>query len=272
MKIGAYQFAVSGEVEKNLEKIMEAISQASKNHVKLLVFPECALTGYPPYDIEKASEIEPDQVNRALEKIRLSAVQNDMHIILGTITAKDGKNYNSAVMISPNKPSIFYHKRALWGWDQENFSTCEKDGIFEIDGLKIGVRICFEVRFPEYFRELYRKHTDLNVILFYDVSVFDDFERYELIKSHIRTRAVENVCYTLSVNTIKPYQTAPTALYDKSGRTLGELERNQEKLFLYDLDTEVPDFGEQGRIQISDLLQENIYGSYDNLPTQKCGL
>ena len=48
------------------------------------------------------------------------------------------------------------------------------DGIFEIAGISVGVRICFEVRFPEYFRELYARKTDLNVVLFYDVSDVDD--------------------------------------------------------------------------------------------------
>ena len=89
--------------------------------------------------------------------------------------------------------------------------------------MYILVRICFEVRYPEYFRELYRENTALNIILFYDVADSDDIERYELIKSHIRTRAVENVTYTMSVNSIRPYQTAPTGIFDKSGRTINEL-------------------------------------------------
>ena len=255
MKIGAYQFAVSGEIEKNLEIIEKAIYQASENDIKLLIFPECALTGYPPHDIEKSSEIDMNRVKHGLERIQFLASENDMHIVVGTITKENEKCYNSAVILVPNQPSVVYHKRALWGWDQENFEIAEEKGIFEIEGLKIGVRICFEVRFPEYFRELYREHTDLNIILFYDVFKYDDLERYNLIKSHIRTRAVENVCHTLTVNTISPYQTAPTGLYDKSGRILGELERNQEKLFMYNLMIEEPDFGERGRIQISDMLQ-----------------
>lgn len=117
--------------------------------------------------------------------------------------------------------------------------------------MKVGIRICFEVRFPEFFRELYQAHTDLNIILFYDVSDDNDVERYELIKSHIQTRAVENITYTLSVNSIYPYQTAPTALYDRSGYPLIELIRNEEKLLVYNLEIKQPDFGEQGRKQIS---------------------
>ena len=72
--------------------------------------------------------------------------------------------------------------------------------------------------------------------MFYDVADYDDIERYELIKSHIRTRAVENVTYTLAVDTIRPYQTAPTALFDRSGCSLMELKRNEEGMLVYDLE------------------------------------
>lgn len=254
MKIGAYQFGVTKDIKQNLETIKKAIQQAAHEEVKLLVFPECALTGYPPRDIERASSVQFDELELAYEQIQHMADENGMHIILGTITRQEEQYYNSAMVFAPNGEKSFYHKRALWGWDKENFSIGTHTGIYEIEGLKVGVRICFEVRFPEFFRELYREHTDLNVILFYDVSDYDDAERYELIKSHIRTRAVENVTCTLSVDTIRPYQTAPTALYDKSGCTLVELKRNEESLLVYDFEKTKPDFGEQGRREISDRL------------------
>ena len=256
MRIGAYQFAVSGEIEKNMEMIEKAIYQASKNKIRLLIFPECALSGYPPLDMENASDTDMTKIRLGLERIQFLADKTNIHIVIGTITKDDEKYYDSAVVFKPKETAVTYHKRALWGWDQENFEIGKRRGVFEIDGLKIGVRICFEVRFPEYFRELYRQHTDLNIILFYDVSACEDLERYDLIKAHIKTRAVENVCYILSVNTIRPYQTAPTGLFDKSGRTLAELERNKEGLLLYDLTNPEADFGEQGRIHISNQLQQ----------------
>ena len=60
-----------------------------------------------------------------------------------------------------------------------------------------------------------------------------------------------NLTYTLSVDSISPYQTAPTALYDRSGSALIELDRNVEKLLVFDIEKTEPDFGEQGRIEIS---------------------
>lgn len=254
MKIGAYQFAVTNKINHNMEIIRKAVIEASHEGVKLLVFPECALTGYPPRNIERSSSVNFDELPPVYEQLQKLAVDKTMHIIVGTITREDDKYYNSAIVFAPHQKKIIYHKRALWGWDRDNFNIGNSNGVFDIEGLKVGIRICFEVRFPEFFRELYKAHTDLNIILFYDVSDYNDVERYEMIKAHIKTRAVENVTYTLSVDSIRPYQTAPTALYDKSGYPLIELKRNEEKLLVYDLENMQLDFGEQGRKQISDWL------------------
>ena len=102
----------------------------------------------------------------------------------------------------------------MLGWDRDNFYPGNQTGVFEVDGIKIGIRICFEIRFPEYYRELYRENTDLNIVMFYDKSDNNDIARYDLIKAHIRTRAVENVCHTLAVNTAGPYQTALQFMID----------------------------------------------------------
>ena len=254
MRIGAYQFAVTGGVSRNVEIIRSAVIRAADEGVALLVFPECALTGYPPRDIERASAVDWRRLARAHDELQALADEKGMCLIVGTIT-KDARGvYNSAALFAPGGRRLLYHKRALWGYDAQNFRAGDADGVFDIAGLRVGVRICYEVRFPEYFRELYRARTDLNVILFYDVSDRDDAQRYDLIRGHIRTRAVENVCPTLSVCASAPFQTAPTALYDRSGRPLVELERGREGLLTCDLPDGEQDFGEEGRRRISDAL------------------
>lgn len=257
VKIGAYQFAVTDEIKENLEVIKNAIISAVQKGIKLLIFPECALTGYPPRDIPNSSMVNFDELALAYEQLQKLVDDNDINVIVGTIYKENARYYNSAIMFIPCTEKLIYHKRALWGWDKDNFVAGNKKGILEIEDWKIGIRICFEVRFPEYFRELYQENTDLNIILFYDVADCDDVERYELIKSHIRTRSVENVTYTFSVNAIYPYQTAPTLLYDKSGRLLCEAKRNKKTLLVYDLNKESLNFGEAGRKEISDWLIAN---------------
>ena len=254
MRIGAYQFRVTGNIDENRKIILKAISEAVSQKLDLLVFPECALTGYPPYDIPNSAAVDFHCVMTCLEELQIVASEKKLCIVLGTILKEQEKIYNSAVVFVPNREPFVYSKRALWGYDKNNFSSGHSGGVFRFSDRKIGVRICFEVRFPEYFRELYREDTDLDIILFYDISKQEDLQRYELIRSHIRTRAVENVCAVLTVNTSAAFQTAPTALFGRSGQVLLELERNKEGLLLYDLEYPPLDFGEQGRKEISDLL------------------
>jgi len=258
MRIAAFQFPVSGNINENLTKVRNAIMRASEAGTRLLALPECALTGYPPRDIPSSASVNFALLNRAYPELQSLVEQYRMILIGGTMTETEQGIHNTAMVFRPGELPLQYHKRALWGWDSDNFISGNETGIVEVDGIRIGIRICFEVRFPEYFRELYRQKTDLNVILFYDVSDKDDLIRYDLIRGHIRTRAVENACPTFTVNAISPYQTAPTMLTGASGQVLAEAKRNREELLIYDFVPQPPDFGERGRMEISDqLLFEN---------------
>lgn len=257
MRVGAYQFSVTSDINTNFEKIKYAINEAKERQVKLLVFPECALTGYPPRDIGSSAEVDFQKLAAIYNKLQESSNLFDMHIIVGTIMQENSKYYNTAMIFSPFQEKQTYSKRALWGWDRDNFTIGNTEGVIPIGNWRIGIRICFEIRFPEFFRELYKKQTDLNIVMFYDVNDYNDVSRYEMIKSHILTRAVENVTYTLTVNAIAPFQTAPTILYDRSGQALCELARNEEGLLLYDLEQKENDFGEAGRKEVTDWLLSN---------------
>ncbi len=252
MKIGAYQFAVTYSIEWNMSAIRKAIILAAKESVRLLVFPECALTGYPKND-ERSANVDFQALEACFMELRKLSAQNSMYLLMGSVTKEGGVYHNSAVLLSPDgSDDALYNKRALWGWDIKNFTKGNPGGTFMIDGFRMGVRICFEVRFPEYFRELYRGKADFAVVLFNDISEIDDIERYELIEAHLRTRAVENVFTVMSVNDATLYQTAPTALIDQSGKVISVLPRNTEGLLLYDYQMPVASFSEQGRQIISD--------------------
>ena len=256
MRIGAYQFEVTGNIEENYTHLKKGIEDAGKAGVSLLAFPECAVTGYPPNCIRSAADVDFDHADRILDQLQVLASKHQIFLIVGTIRRDNCRYYNSAVVLRPDGKKQAYHKRAIWGWDRDNFAEGDDQGIFETDSFKFGIRICYEVRFPEYFRELYRQKTDLNIILFYDAANKEDHDRLSMIKGHIQTRAVENVCPILTCNTCVAYQTAPTVLVDRSGRILAEVENGKEGLMVYDLKQEPLSFGEMGRKTISDALMK----------------
>lgn len=254
MRIGAYQFAVSADPAENMRHIRAGVQQAAADGVRFLMFPECAMTGYPGDNMKTPSEIDFHSVDMAMEELRALAVSQRMYILTGMAERVNNGFYNSAVLVSTDQTvKTLYRKRALWGWDADHFLPGETgDGTVLIDGFRIGIRICFEVRFPEYFRELYRRKADCAAVLFCDRSVSDARERYDLIRAHLCTRAVENVLPMISVNSSAQFQTAPTAAIDEDGTILSELPRQEEGLLIYDLEwRKEHSFGAEGRRTVS---------------------
>lgn len=249
MRIGVYQFASSGDVERNLTKILAAMKEAALQKVRLLVFHECALCGYPPVEttIDKIDGSR-KELEKALCRISESAARNGIYTTVGTVRYEGEKRYNSMTLFDDKgREQGHYDKSALWGWDLDHFAREEEEGIFVVDGLRIGLRICFDVRFPECFRKLYRKQVSLCFVGFSDTARAESPERLAIIRSHLITRAVENVMTVVSVNSTGNYQTAPTAVFNQNGKVVQEARPGQEELMIYDYSTPPMDFGMEGR-------------------------
>lgn len=254
MVIGAYSFPLCGDVKKNLEFIKTAILAATEKGARLLLLPECALTGYPGDDPKTVDEIDFQAAHDGVSEIEVLSAAHGIFILCGAVERVEKTCYNSVLFFSPNEHvKTIYRKRALWGWDIDHFAPGDDDsGIVEIEGFRIGVRVCFEIRFPEYFRELFRQKVDCAALLFCDQSDEDSQERYGLIMSHLRTRAVENVFPLVCVNSSAAFQTAPNEAIDEDGVVQCELPRHQAGLLLYDLvKKEKLSFGAQGRKTVS---------------------
>ena len=253
MRLAAYQFDVTGDVKKNTEKIKNAVLKAVENKADFIAFPECAISGYPPTDLPTSKDFDFEALPAVLKELQELSDAHKITILVGSI-AFDETYVNRAFLIAPKRDIRHYDKRALYGYDSDNFARGNNDGIFEINGLKVGVRICFEARFPEYFRELYKAKTDLNVVIFYAVSDTDETDKYNVLRSHLISRAAENVTPVFAVDAITPFQSAPTCFINASGKVLNELDRNKEELLFYDFEKSELNFGEIGRKRESDHL------------------
>ncbi len=252
MKIAAYQYQPGASIPQNCRSIVAAIESAASQGARFLMTQECALCGYPPLELQSVAALDFDAMTVAIGEICAAARRCNIYVGLGVIRQAGGKHYNSILVIGPDgtmqQP---YDKRALWGYDLDNFHPGSNSGLYAIDGLKIGIRICFEVRFPEYFRELFKAQADLACVAFCDISAQANAARFEIIQAHLITRAVENALVVLAVNSASQHQTAPTAVFGPDGNVLSMAPRDQEHLLLYEYVQPAESFGRTGRISIS---------------------
>lgn len=116
MRIGIAQInAVLGDFEANGEKILRWTREAAAKRCSLVVFPECALFGYHPFDLLEREELVDRQL-KELERTR-KKLPDGVAVIVGLITKNPSSlgrpYYNSAAVLTKNaKPKIF-HKTLL---------------------------------------------------------------------------------------------------------------------------------------------------------------
>jgi omega-amidase len=77
------QFELTDNIDRNLEAIFDLSKKAMKADSRLIVFPECALTGYPGGDMVDLSRIDPHKVREALERISVQSSELGIFIAIG---------------------------------------------------------------------------------------------------------------------------------------------------------------------------------------------
>jgi len=139
MRIGHYQALCDpGNFEANLAKVVYGLEQAEYNHVSVLSFPECFLTGY--YDTAEPSRESGFAVDSPKMREVLSATQRfDTTAIVGFNEWRGSHLYNTALVARRGKLVGTYSKVTA-------FMTFHTQGrefpVFEHDGLTFGVVIC----------------------------------------------------------------------------------------------------------------------------------
>jgi len=205
ISLAAGQFEVTKSIDKNLERISDLVREAAGERARIVLFPECALTGYPGADLEALSELDPDRVGEALETLGRLAREVGIYIATGAAILMEGPRHwkNSLVVYSDQGQRISaYSKHALTHSDQTHFDPGDTNPTFELDGLRFGCQICFDVRFAEGYRRLFAKGVHVVLHSYHQAGTRHWKQRRDIMRSFQRVRASENGVYAVASNTI----------------------------------------------------------------------
>lgn len=195
MKVSLIQMKVKdGDVKANIAAGLTRVREVAPT-TDLIVLPELWTTGYSFQAIKKYSETLEDGWS-------IKAIENVTHeygvYVLSSVPLKDNGNlYNSAVLIGPEGIIGVYRKIHLFRpyGEDKIFAKGETLGLFETPLARIGVAICYDLRFPELFRLLVMGGAE--VIL---VPASWGAPRALQWRTLLRARAAENEVFVVGVN------------------------------------------------------------------------
>jgi predicted amidohydrolase len=204
LKVYLVQFdSAKGNKTENLARAKKMILDAKPDAGSLVLLPEMFATGYVPADLDDAAEdfssSESGETSRTLSEV---ATATGCTIMGAGITRASDVFYNHVSIYKPRESKEFcgYNKMNLFFPEKESFKAGEKINLFEYDNWKIASFICYDLRFPEIFREATKKGANLITI-----QAAWPAKRHAHWETLIKARAIENQVYIAAVNAVSTH-------------------------------------------------------------------
>ena len=188
-----------GEVDRNLERIERAVADAAAAAVGLAVLPECAVTGYAFASLDEAMPVARRASAIAADRLAELATRHRMTVICGSLESEGDAVYNVAHLATADGRRFHYRKTHLPFLGVDRFTTPGGDApsVIDIDGVRVGVLICYDLRFPEAARICGLDGADL-IALPTNWPVGVEFHPGLFAPA----RAAENHCYVLAADRV----------------------------------------------------------------------
>jgi len=197
VKVACIQIdCIPWNIEHNLKKAEQFIIQANELGVEIVILPELFNIGY---NLEEFNYSISQYMLTVNELSRLAKAYK-IYILAGIAEIKGRNIYNSAVVFnSEGKKVCNYRKMNLFPLSKEDtiFSRGDRQFTFMIKDIKIGILICYDIRFPNIARA-YRK-SGCDAIIVIAAFPFPRLEHWQIL---LKARAIENQVYVLASNRV----------------------------------------------------------------------
>ena len=239
IRIASCQFPVSADIMENLGWIEKQMTDAKLRKVDVVHFPECALSGYPGADMETLDGFDWDLLKVATDSVLTLAKTFKTWVILGSIhpLSEGVKPHNCLYLINPEGEIVDrYDKRFCTSGDLKCFSPGDHFVKFEINGVNCGLLICYDIRFPELYREYRKSGTDVIFQSFYNARQGKGSIHPIIMHITAQARAATNYFYMSLTNSSAP-ESWPCYFITPDGLIRNKLEKNKPGMLVSDIDT-----------------------------------
>ncbi len=196
-KIALIQMHIEpGEMETNFSRGIDMLTQAADKKSEIILFPELWTSGYKLRDPEAIFHTNQEYL------LNLKQIAHDRDIYIGGsyLIQEQKKFFNRFILIPPKSDSfIIYDKIHLFRLLNEDrvFSAGDKLNWFVLPFGNVGLSICYDLRFPEFFRTL--GFHDMSLLLLTAEWPLKRIKHWNIL---LQARAIENQTFFVAVNNV----------------------------------------------------------------------
>ena len=248
LKVATCQFAVSASIKRNALQIHKFLHKAKKAKADIVHFSECALSGYVGTDFGSFDGFDWPLLIEETKKIMALAAKLHIWVVLGSThrltpdrnirgQAEPSKPHNSLYLINPKGKIIDrYDKRFCTKGDLKRLTPGNRFVDFIINGVKCSLLICFDLRFPELYRELWKQKVDCVLQSFYNARQKGPSEHRFIMRQTMQCRAATNFFWISMANSSGYRAPYPSCIIAPDGKIVGQLRSNRAGIMVNKVD------------------------------------
>ena len=227
--------------QAGLKKILHQIDEASAAGARLIVLPECALTGYVYQSQTETEEVAEPIPGPSVDIFTRKAQEKNVYIVVGMVEAYGMNYYNVSVLVGPEGFIGKYRKMHPWcaaesQWPITFGEASQGYPVFETEIGKIGMMICYDAWIPETARMLALNGADIIAFPTNSVGVPAGNACFDHV---LQTRAMENHVWIVAADRIGTEREVPFAgrsqILDIHGNVMIEASVDREEIVYADI-------------------------------------
>ena len=239
IRIAAAVFnSIVNQPQNNLERMVPLIKQARHQGASLICFPELNVTGYSTRtSIEASAEPVPGPISRRLQQM----AHEFRIVILAGMAEKDkrGRIYASHLVVTPQDISGIYRKVHIAPPEFGIFTAGNAVPVFQIDGVNLGIQLCYDVHFPELATRMALDGADI-IFMPHASPRGTPSEKLTSWLRHLTARAFDNGVFIVACNQNGDNQTGlqfpgVAVVIDPSGEIIQKNIQGEDRVVIADL-------------------------------------
>jgi len=226
VRIAVAQFAPAADPAANLAEAADLVAQAAADGAALVVLPEYASFFEPRMGQRFAEHAQPLD-GPFIDGIRDAAARAGVVAVVGLVETGEGERFrNTAVAVSSDGVVAVYRKTHLYdafGAEESRWvepGALEPPETFLVDGLRVGLQTCYDLRFPEVTRVLADAEVDLVLV---PADWVPGPGKVHAWRTLLAARAIENTAFVAAAGQVPPGGVGTSLVLDPAGAVLAEL-------------------------------------------------
>ncbi len=243
------QFPVTADISENADWIRKQMKAASNQGADLVHFSECALPGYAGTQYKSFDGFDWDLLQTETKTITALAKKLKLWVVLGSAhqLTGDHRPHNSLYVINDQGEIVDrYDKRFCTIVDLRHYSSGDHFVDFDINGVRCGLLICYDVRFPELYREYQKRGVRLMLHSFHNANMEPGMVHPIIMPTTGQARAATNHMFVSMNNSSAPISW-PSLLVSPDGLVVQRLAQDRPGIMVHTIDVKSDFYDASGR-------------------------